>query len=457
MQCLSPTLHFLLASYCKFFVTNHIYITIIYNIYTYINYTQHEELAMVEIGQQTYTVKKGDCAWKVAERRLEANGKQASSAEITKEMMRLAKLNGCDNISDFNNKFFGKIGSEFLLSEQAIKDKNTLPAGYRVEISTPDTVALQDNTKIARRDSVVPFDSTKVTSDEILQQLTSRKGGNPEIKKAEKPLTAEEREIARINSLATDTDRIIEYNKKNYNGEYYGIVDKKSCKLKIYDKNGKVVQELTVGVGKKIGDQLGTYYMERVQKTKDAWKAEQGRYTTPGEFTMDELTKATPDYTSKKDGKPKVMMLKGDNRGIRSGNQAIHMVPNSHQDRNAKLDSPTTADNRMSYGCVNLKESDYDILAQYIGEGDKVYILPEEKGNKLLLEQQHDGSYKFEQQYHKDQKRGIDKELASRVKYDVRPERDPVYIAKQKAEQERLLAEQKKNEFCWYNPMTWFS
>ena len=111
----------------------------------------------------------------------------------------------------------------------------------------------------------------------------------------------------------------------------------------------------------------------------------------------------------------------------------------------------------MSYGCVNLKESDYDILAQYIGEGDKVYILPEEKGNKLLLEQQHDGSYKFEQQYHKDQKRGIDKELASRVKYDVRPERDPVYIAKQKAEQERLLAEQKKNEFCWYNPMTWFS
>ena len=101
-------------------------------------------------------------------------------------------------------------------------------------------------------------------------------------------------------------------------------------------------------------------------------------------------------------------------------------------------------------------------MYQYIGEGDKVYILPEEEGNKLQLEKQKDGTYKFEQLYHRDQQRGISKEVASRVNYDVKPKKNPVYIAnqkkKQEAEQQRLLAEQQKQkEFSVFKPWTWFS
>ena len=90
-------------------------------------------------------------------------------------------------------------------------------------------------------------------------------------------------------------------------------------------------------------------------------------------------------------------------------------------------------------------------------------ILPEEKGNKLQLEKQTDGSYKFAQQYHKKDKRDLTSAQASQVNYDVRPDKNPKYIAQQKAKQEKLLAQQnqstqkKDNGFKWYNPMTWLS
>lgn len=423
---------------------------------------------MVEVNN-THTVQKGECAWNVAKKNLQSKGIKVSNSDIAKEMQRLANINNCESVEDFNTKYFSSVGSKFVCEDgKSEKKSGEVPVVQQQTPKAKESVKLpkvdiSDSTNIAKRDNTnvdvrVPVDSLKI--DKVKQPFDSIN-----VKKPFTPqLSPEEQEIQRINSLNTDTDRIVEYNKKNYNGDHYAIVDKKTCQLKIYDKEGNVLKTLTVGVGKKVGDNLGTYYLDRAYKTKDAYKAEQGRYTTPGEFTLDENKKATPDYISKKDGKVKVMDLKGDNRGERAGQQAIHMIPNSHQDRNARIDSATTDDNRMSYGCVNLKESDFDILSQYVGEGDKIYILPEEKGNKLQLEKQQDGSYQFEQQYHKDQKRGVPKEVASRVIYDVKPEKNPVYIAqqkRQKAEQERLLAqqqaEQKANEFCWYKPTTWFS
>lgn len=424
---------------------------------------------MVEVNK-THTVQRGECAWNVAKKNLQSKGTKSTNADIAKEMQRLANLNGCESVEDFNAKYFSSVGSEFVCEENKQEKKGAdVPANQHQPTKSKEPVKLpqvdlSDSTNIAKRDNTnveikVPVDSLRV--DKVKQPTDSVSVKKP----APTPqLSPEEQEVQRINSLNTDTDRIVEYNKKNYDGNHYAIVDKKTCQLKIYDREGNVLKTLTVGVGKKVGDNLGTYYLDRAEKTKDAYKAEQGRYTTPGEFTLDEYKKGTPDYISKKDGKVKMMGLKGDNKGERAGQQAIHMIPNSHQDRNARIDSVTTDDNRMSYGCVNLKESDFDVLAQYVGEGDKIYILPEENGNKLQLEKQQDGSYRFEQQHHKDQKRGVPKELASRVNYDVRPEKNPVYIAQQKqkkAEQERLLAqqqaEQKTNEFCWYKPTTWFS
>lgn len=246
-------------------------------------------------------------------------------------------------------------------------------------------------------------------------------------------------EIDRINSLKDDTSRIIEYNKKNYDGKYYGIVDKKKCQLVIYDKKGKVIKTFTVGVGKKKGDDLQSYYLERAQKTDKQALAETGRYTTAGEFTLDDYKEVSDAYTGK-DGKPKMMALKGDNRGVRSGQMALHMLYKpDYKKREKAINTPGLDDNRMSYGCINLKEEDYDAMHKFLGEGDKVYVLPEENGNKLLLEKQKDGSYKFAQQYHKNQKRSIPADKASQVKYDINPDRDP----------------NNREESVWYKPWTW--
>lgn len=65
---------------------------------------------------------------------------------------------------------------------------------------------------------------------------------------------------------------------------------------------------------------------------------------------------------------------------------------------------------------------EYDDLMNYLSEGDKVYILPEEKGNALILEEK-DGTLKFAQKYHKDQKRNLTENEASKVVYDYNPEK----------------------------------
>ena len=387
---------------------------------------------------KTDVVRKGDSPWKVAERnlknaRLSGNsGRPVTNAEIVKEMNRLAKLNGCNDVEDFNSKFFSCVGKEIITDEKKVKAK-TAPK----KAEAPKTPAKPKSRVV---DKKIP--KTQVP-----------------------PKTAQEAHAIRINNMSSDEQRIIEHNKTNYQGQYYGIVDKKTCQLKIYDKQGNVVKTFEVGVGKTKGDGIGQNYLDLYEKTKDAWKAELKRLTTAGEFTLDELSKSTDSYTV--DGKPKIMSLKGDNFGVRAGQLSIHMVPKHRKERKAMFGNGTLADNRMSYGCVNLLEKDYDAMHELLGEGDKIYVLPEEKGNKLQLEKQKDGSYKFEQTYHKQDARGKTKEQASLVNYDKRPDRDPRLIAKKeaakKAEQakaDQAKADQAKAEQAnrpWYDLRSWWS
>lgn len=60
------------------------------------------------------------------------------------------------------------------------------------------------------------------------------------------------------------------------------------------------------------------------------------------------------------------------------------------------FNNKTLKDNRVSFGCVNFLVNSYDKMRSLVkGLKTKVYILPEEKGNSLHLENQKDGSYKF--------------------------------------------------------------
>ena len=78
---------------------------------------------MTEVKQ--YTVKSGDSAWVVAKKTLQQknSGSKVTNAQIMKEMERLAKLNHCDSVEDFNNKYFGNIGKNLIIDENSTQQK----------------------------------------------------------------------------------------------------------------------------------------------------------------------------------------------------------------------------------------------------------------------------------------------------------------------------------------------
>lgn len=371
-------------------------------------------------------VQRGDCAWTMAKRNLKAENKKITNAAIVGEINRLAKLNGCSSTDDFSKKFFTSTGREVKIKEDKkpatpVAKKDTVPGKNPYN---PPITAKQDTT--APKNPKTPIDtipapvqkskpSTPVTQEKNFLTRALDKIGEifaTTTKKVQK--TAEElkkEEAQRINGMASNQQRVIEYNKTNYNGKYYGIVDKKNCKLTIYDKEGKEVRHFTVGVGQQKGDNL----CGDTRKTN-------GRYTTAGEFTLDEFnsydySNQKNDYRGRKDNNLKLMALKGDNKGD-NVQMAIHMCYKpEYNSRSKAIRSEGLADNRMSYGCVNLLEEDFDIMHSYLGEGNKIFVLPEEEGNELKLEKQKDGTYKFEQTYHRNDKRYKSKEEASKLSY----------------------------------------
>jgi lipoprotein-anchoring transpeptidase ErfK/SrfK len=65
---------------------------------------------------------------------------------------------------------------------------------------------------------------------------------------------------------------------------------------------------------------------------------------------------------------------------------ALHKVPKfRQQERIKKFYDGNLANNRMSHGCINFIEKDFKEFRQYIQANLKVYILPEEDDNKLIL------------------------------------------------------------------------
>jgi len=367
-----------------------------------------------------FAVERGDNLWKIAEKSLKQQNKEVNRNSIYCEIIRLAELNGCKNVDEFNNKFL----------KQSDSDENTgVKVQKNVNPNPPEMIKKPDK--------------------------SDKKEDFGKVWKSIPQYESVEQEVKRINSLENDLTRIIQYNKRHYDGKHYAVIDKKSCQLTLYDKEGKVIKKFVVGVGKTKGDGLSNYFIDHLNKTDKAALAEKSRYTTPGEFTLDEVfitpKSDTKGYTGT-DGQYRLMRLKGDNRGVRSGQQAIHVVYNNDANRIKAINTEDTEDNRMSYGCVNLLQEDYDELHEYLGEGDKVFILPEEKGNKLQLEKQSDGSYIFHQQNHKDDARDYSVKVASRVKYDVHPERDKT---PKRTRRTRKNNPQQNVQYPWYDPRGW--
>ena len=134
--------------------------------------------------------------------------------------------------------------------------------------------------------------------------------------------------------------------------------------------------------------------------------------------------------------------------------QAIHGTATSKRDK--LYGDGNLANNRVSMGCVNIPVADLTEMEQKYGikQGSKLYILPEEKGNSLKLERQEDGTMKFVTEYaNKNQNSKRQRVQAKIAQGNIQRQL--------RAEQQRLLAEQraeqeKKDNFRWYNPTTWY-
>lgn len=246
--------------------------------------------------------------------------------------------------------------------------------------------------EVKQQQNIVKTDTTVTTAPVGRKRLTL--GESIGAKKAvvppkAAPANTKEAEIARINSFSSDKDRIIEYNKKHARGNYI-IVDKKDCSATVYDKNGKAIKKFEVGLGMDVGDKkAGGYNCGIASKIR--------KYTAPGEYTLGEQSAASDTkYGSN------LFIMEGDGVAKDSVDEqvaAIHQIPTQRlAQRKGLFKNGTISDNRMSFGCINMLSDDFDEMEKIIqGTGTKLYVLPEEKGNKLQLEMQVDGSLKFVQ------------------------------------------------------------
>ncbi len=190
--------------------------------------------------------------------------------------------------------------------------------------------------------------------------------------------------VNEINSIPNDKEKIQEWAKYS-SIENYVIIDKKNCSATIYDNIGNKLNSFEVGIGKEIGDD----YNDTKGVTGKC------KNTTPaGEFTLipniynksayGDITLSLGDKANKAKNSKKVV--------------ALHKVPKFREkDRLIKFYDGNLKNNRMSHGCINFLEDDFEQLTESIHSGLKVYILPEEEDNSLELMENDTHSFEFAQ------------------------------------------------------------
>ena len=146
-------------------------------------------------------------------------------------------------------------------------------------------------------------------------------------------------------------------------GRTFGVIDKPSATLWIFDAQGRPVVSSPVLVGHAVGDvappDIGTRPLSKVKLHE--------KVTNAGRF----VTEAGSNH-------------KGEDIVWLDYNAALsmHRVRNvPGESRTKRLQTPTVADNRISFGCVNIPASFYDRYIDPLFSRSKgvVYVLPETK------------------------------------------------------------------------------
>ena len=144
-------------------------------------------------------------------------------------------------------------------------------------------------------------------------------------------------------------------------GMAFAVLDKPSATVTIFDAKGQLVARSPVLLGQAVGDvappDIGTRPLSKVKPNE--------KVTSAGRF----VTEAGRNHT-------------GEDIVWLDYQQALsmHRVRNVRgENRPQRLASPTVADNRISYGCVNMPTSFYDRYIDPLFGKQKgvVYVLPE--------------------------------------------------------------------------------
>jgi len=190
--------------------------------------------------------------------------------------------------------------------------------------------------------------------------------------------------VSQVNALQNDEQKVKKWAKYS-STENYVIINKKDCSATVYDKDGNEIKSFEIGIGTEIGDDFndtrGLY--GKVKNTTPA-----GEYTlikniinqsAYGDFTLSLGEKANQKQASKK-----VV--------------AMHKVPSFRaKDRIKKFEDGNLANNRMSHGCINFLEKDFKEFTKHIHGGFKVFVLPEEEDNQLILKKNNKGKLELTQ------------------------------------------------------------
>jgi len=150
------------------------------------------------------------------------------------------------------------------------------------------------------------------------------------------------------------------------------VVDKTTGKMSLYE-NGKFVRDYSVLVGKNKSD---SQTVTRRINGKIDWDA--GNFSTgAGEYTVSRANPSNRVYY----GLPSFNVKNQNNIEVPT---SLHAAPRR---RLSRYGSSNPEVKRATYGCINVQDNDLvDLLEQGLHEGDKLYILPEEKGNRFVYE-----------------------------------------------------------------------
>lgn len=161
----------------------------------------------------------------------------------------------------------------------------------------------------------------------------------------------------------------------NPNCGYYGVIDKKKAMLRIFANPGNEVYSSEVLIGAESSDQ-------RTRWTEySATKRTPSASTGAGIFTIRQQN--VGDTFNQRNFNNNILSFKDE--GNKDTVFAIHQVPVGLEARNAKFGTNDPSDRRISGGCANLKLSDFKAMKKWLGPSCKVYVLPEEEGNKFVM------------------------------------------------------------------------